>query len=71
MNREEPFRNYGGWPCPNCNSTNTLIEGYNSGPEGYCMSCARYISVPKEHLNAYNRSRRSNVRQPQQSYPVC
>lgn len=58
MNKEEPFRNYGGWPCPRCNSTNTVIEGYNSGPEGYCMSCTRNIPIPQEYRN---------VQQPQRS----
>ena len=57
--REEPFRNYAGWPCPRCQSSNTIIEGYHSGPEGYCMSCTRTIEIPKEHLDAYNR--RSHV----------
>ena len=51
--REEPFRNYGGWNCPRCDSTNTIIEVYDSGPEGYCMSCTRYIKIPKEHMRAY------------------
>lgn len=57
--REEPFRNFGGWKCPHCGSGNTIIEGYNSGPEGYCMTCTRYIEIPKENLNAYRNSRSS------------
>ena len=64
--REEPFRNYGGWHCPRCRSTNTIIEGYDSGPEGYCLSCARTIEIPKEYMDAYRY--RSNVRQPQRSH---
>ncbi len=63
--REEPFRNYGGWHCPRCNSTNTLIEEYDSGLEGYCMSCARTIEIPKEALDVYRN--RSNIRQPQRT----
>lgn len=54
--REEPFRNYGGWSCPRCESTNTIIEGYDTGPEGYCMSCARTIPIPAEHLKRYERA---------------
>ena len=65
MNGQEPFRNYGGWQCPLCRSTNTIIEGYPSGPEGYCMSCTRNIDIPQEHLNAYH-----NFQQSQQSRQV-
>lgn len=57
--REEPFRNYAGWKCSHCGSGNTIIEGYPTGPEGYCMTCTREIPIPKEHLNAYNQSRKS------------
>ena len=52
--REEPWRNYGGWTCNHCGSGNTIIEGYPTGPEGYCMSCTREQPIPKEHLDAYN-----------------
>ncbi len=55
--KEEPWRNYAGWECSHCDSTNTIIESYNSGPEGYCMSCTREQPIPKEHLDAYNVSR--------------
>ncbi|KKN77097.1 hypothetical protein LCGC14_0364380 [marine sediment metagenome] len=56
--REEPFRNFGGWKCQNCGSGNTVIEGYDSGPEGYCMTCTRYIPIPKENRLAYSRHSR-------------
>ena len=65
--REEPLRDYGGWPCPRCKSTNTIIEGYSSGPEGYCMTCTRTIDIPKEHMDVYRRTHRSNVRQSQRT----
>ena len=52
--RDEPFRNFGGWKCPCCRSTNTLIEVYTSGIEGHCMTCARTIPIPQE-LDAYKR----------------
>lgn len=51
--KEEPFRNYAGWTCSHCGSGNTIIEGYPTGPEGYCMSCTREQPIPQEHLDAY------------------
>ncbi len=60
--REEPFRNYSGWNCIRCNSTNTIIEAYDHSLEGYCMSCARYQDIPKEKLRAYYESNPSSAR---------
>ena len=73
--REEPFRTWAGWNCPRCDSTNTIIEGYDRTLEGYCMSCARYLNIPEENLNVYYEAnppsaRRKSVLQVQSPVPV-
>ena len=57
--RQEPWRNYAGWKCSHCGSGNTIIETYDTGPEGFCMSCTRELPIPQEHLDAYYEARRT------------
>ncbi len=60
--REEPFRNWSGWNCLRCNSTNTIIESYDRSLEGYCMSCTRYQDIPEDKLNDYYEVNASSAR---------
>ncbi len=37
-----------GWECGHCHSHNTVVEVYDTGPEGNCLSCSRPFTLTEE-----------------------
>ena len=50
-----------GIECPHCGSHNTFIETYpNTGPEGKCWTCERFVAIPERLMVQYRAAKRKN-----------